>query len=226
MTTITPQRAFSRSRLVAAAAVALIVLAASARAVPQAATGGAPETLQDTGLYSDFAALQVDELHLALSPQYPLWTDGASKRRWISLPAGSAIDASDPDAWAFPVGTRLWKEFSFAGQRVETRYMERRPDGQWLYAAYAWSADGREAQRVSAKGRRGAYPLGEGRSHTIPGVSDCKVCHQGGRTEVLGFSAVQLSAQRDPGALHADPSPLSGADLGALIERGLLVGLP
>ena len=224
MTTITPQRAFSRSRLAAAAAaaVALIVLAVSAQAVPQAATGGAPETLQDTGLYSDFAALQVDETHLVFSPQYPLWTDGAAKRRWISLPPGSTIDASDPDAWVFPVGTRLWKEFSFAGRRVETRFMERRPDG-WLYAAYAWSADGREAQRVSARGRRGAYPLEGGRSHAIPGVTDCKVCHQGGRSEVLGFSAVQLSPQRDPGALHAKPS---GVDLNVLIERGLLVGLP
>jgi hypothetical protein len=221
MTTITPQRSFSRSRLAAAAAAALIVLAASAQAVPQAATG-APETLQDTGLYSDFAALQVDETHLAFSPQYPLWTDGAAKRRWISLPPGSAIDASDPDAWVFPVGTRLWKEFSFAGRRVETRFMERRPDG-WLYAAYAWSADGRETQRVSARGRRGAYPLEDGRSHAIPGVTDCKVCHQGGRSEVLGFSAVQLSPQRDPGALHAEPSRV---DLNVLIERGLLVGLP
>ena len=221
MTTTTPQRAFSRSRLAAAAAVALIVLAVSAQAVPQAATG-APETLQDTGLYSDFAALQVDETHLAFSPQYPLWTDGAAKRRWMSLPPGSAIDASDPDAWAFPVGTRLWKEFSFNGRRVETRFMERRPDG-WLYAAYAWSADGRAAQRVSARGRRGAYPLEGGRSHAIPGVTDCKVCHQGGRSEVLGFSAVQLSPQRDPGALHADPSDV---DLTVLIERGLLVGLP
>ena len=224
MTTITatPQRTFSRSRLAAVAAAALIVLAISAQAVPQAATGGAPETLQDTGLYSDFAALQVDETHLAFSPQYPLWTDGAAKRRWISLPPGSTIDASDPDAWVFPVGTRLWKEFSFAGRRVETRLMERRPDG-WLYAAYAWSADGREAQRVSARGRRGAYPLEGGRSHAIPGVIDCKVCHQGGRSEVLGFSAVQLSAQRDPGALHAEPSDV---DLNVLIERGLLVGLP
>ena len=224
MTTIiaTPQRAFSPGRLVAAAAVALIVLAVS-KAVPQAATSGAPETLQDTGLYSDFAALQVDDTHLAFSPQYPLWTDGAAKRRWISLPPGTAIDASDPDAWSFPVGTRLWKEFSFAGQRVETRFMERRPDG-WLYAAYAWSADGRETQRVSARGRRGAHPLEGGRSHAIPGVTDCKVCHQGGRSEVLGFSAIQLSPQRDPDALHADAS--SGIDLDALAERGLLVGLP
>ena len=223
MTTIiaTPQRAFSAGRLVAAAAVALTVLAVS-KAVPQAATSGAPETLQDTGLYSDFAALQVDDTHLSFSPQYPLWTDGAAKRRWISLPPGTAVDASDPDAWSFPVGTRLWKEFSFAGQRVETRFMERRPDG-WLYAAYAWSADGRETQRVSARGRRGAYPLEGGRSHAIPGVTDCKVCHQGGRSEVLGFSAIQLSPQRDPDALHADPS--SGIDLDALVERGLLVGL-
>jgi len=222
MTTITPQRAFSRSRLVAAAAVALIVLAVSAQAVPQAATGGAPETLQDTGLYSDFAALQVDETHLVFSPQYPLWTDGAAKRRWISLPPGSPIDASDPDAWIFPVGTRLWKEFSFAGRRVETRFMERRPDG-WLYAAYAWSADGRDVLRVSARGRRNAYLLEAGRSHAIPGINDCKACHQGGRSEVLGFSAVQLSPQRDPGALHAEPSDV---DLTVLIERGLLVGLP
>jgi hypothetical protein len=212
----------ARSGLFAAAAVALIVLAVS-KAVPQAATSGAPETLQDTGLYSDFAALQVDDTHLAFSPQYPLWTDGAAKRRWISLPPGTAVDASDPDAWSFPVGTRLWKEFSFAGQRVETRFMERRPDG-WLYAAYAWSADGRETQRVSARGRRGAHPLEGGRSHAIPGVTDCKVCHQGGRSEVLGFSAIQLSAQRDPGAPHAEPS--SPVNLSALIERGLLVGLP
>src|SRR5690242_4440897 len=103
MTPTAPQRAFSCSRLAAAAAVALIVLAVSAQAVPQAAAGGAPETLQDTGLYSDFTALQVDQAHLAFSPQYPLWTDGAAKRRWISLPPGSAIDASDPDVWVFPV---------------------------------------------------------------------------------------------------------------------------
>jgi hypothetical protein len=216
-------QATAMKKIIPAALVVLVALVASVKAVPQAADEP-PQALQDTGLYTDFAALQVDARHLAFSPQYPLWTDGATKRRWISLPPGTAIDASDPDAWSFPVGTRLWKEFSFAGRRVETRYMERRPDGQWLYAAYAWSADGREAQRVSERGRRGAYPLGGGRSHAIPGVSDCKVCHQGGRSEVLGFSAFQLSRQRDPGALHADPAP--GVDLDVLVEKGLLTGLP
>jgi hypothetical protein len=214
-----------RRGLSAAAAVLAFALAilTSVEAVPQPAARKAPVTLQETGLYSDSATLQVDERHLAFSPQYPLWTDGAAKRRWISLPPGTAIDGSDPDAWVFPVGTRLWKEFSFGGRRVETRFIELQPDGQWLYAAYAWNAEGTEAQLVSERGRRGAYPLGGGRSHTIPGVSDCKACHQGGRSEVLGFSALQLSPDRDPGALHGEAA---GVDLAYLVEKGLIVGLP
>ena len=211
--------------LLAAAVVALFALVASMKTAPQAATGTPPQHLQETGLYTDFGALTVDPAHLAFSPQYPLWTDGATKRRWISLPPTTAIDASDPDAWVFPIGTRLWKEFSFAGERVETRYIERQPDGQWRYAAYAWSADGREAQLAPATGKRGAYPLGGGKAHTIPSVSDCKVCHQGGRSEVLGFSLVQLAPQRDPGALHADAS-ISGVDIKLLMARGLIVSLP
>ncbi|MET0529679.1 MAG: hypothetical protein ABW003_15340 [Microvirga sp.] len=192
---------------------------------PQTATGDLPRKLAETGLYSDVEALKVDAAHLAFSPQYPLWSDGAAKRRWISLPAGGAIEGSKPEAWAFPVGTRFWKEFSFGDRRIETRYMERKADGQWLYAAYAWSADGREAHLAPERGKRGAYDLGGGRSHTIPGTNDCKACHQGGRAEVLGFSAFQLSSERDPFAVHAEPMPAPGVDLRYLVEKGLLVGL-
>ena len=105
----------SGRRGLSAALVFVVTLLTSLDAVPQQAARKPPPTLQETGLYSDFATLEVDPRHLAFSPQYPLWTDGAAKRRWISLPPGSAIDGSDPDAWVFPVGTRLWKEFSFGG---------------------------------------------------------------------------------------------------------------
>ena len=202
------------------------VVLMSVPAIPQPATTSPPPTLQETGLYTDPNTLQVDPAHLAFAPQYPLWSDGAAKRRWISLPPGTAIDGSDPEAWIFPVGTRFWKEFSFNGERVETRYLERRADGQWLYAAYAWSADGREAQLVPAQGKRGAYALTGGRSHTIPGVADCKACHQGGPSEVLGFGTLQLSPERDAGAPHAEVRPDPGVDLRFLVETGLLVGLP
>jgi hypothetical protein len=217
-----------RARRTAPGAMLALVLAISglAQAIVQAAGPKTPQRLEDTGLYADFATLQIDSGHLAFSPQYPLWTDGAGKRRWISLPPGTAIDGSDPDAWNFPAGTRLWKEFSFNSQRVETRYMERQADGQWLYGAYAWSPDGREAVLTSERGRRRAYPLGDGRAHAIPSVSDCKACHQGGRSEVLGFSALQLSRDRDPGALHSDSVSHAQLDLNQLVEKGLLIGVP
>jgi len=209
-----------------------ITCAAIVFALPLTVGGGnaqqskPPTTLEATGLYSDIHSFQVDPKHLAFSPQYPLWTDGATKRRWVWLPPGSAIDASDPDAWKFPVGTRFWKEFSFNGQRVETRYMELQSNNQWLYAAYSWSADGRTAQLVSERGKRGAYPLADGRSHAIPSVNDCKACHQGGRTEVLGFGALQLSPERDAGALHSEIPRALEVDLAELVKRNLLVGLP
>lgn len=226
MTTIfaTPVRTgLSLGGILAAAAVGLVALVASMKSAPHAAST-APERLSETGLYADAGTPDVDARHIAFSPQYPLWTDGAAKRRWISLPSGTAIDGSDPDAWVFPAGTRLWKEFAFAGQRVETRYMERQADGQWLYAAYAWDADGRDAQLVAERGRRGAFPLGGGKSHAIPGIADCKACHRGSRTEVLGFGAIQL-LDRDPAALHADAAA-SDVDLKSLIVRGLLVNFP
>ena len=171
--------------------VVLSTLLAGGKAVPQTTTAMPPASLRDTGLYSSFETLEVDRKHLAFQPQYPLWTDGAAKRRWISLPPGTAVDGSDPDAWIFPVGTRLWKEFSFGGRPAETRYLERLADGQWLYAAYEWSADGREAHLAPERGRRGAVPLNGGRSHTIPGVSDCKVCHE---FQSIGGARVQLAA--------------------------------
>ena len=85
-----------RRRLSAAGAALIVAFAvlSSVEAVPQPASRKAPPTLQETGLYADFGTFRVDPRHLAFAPQYPLWTDGAAKRRWISLPPGSAIDAS------------------------------------------------------------------------------------------------------------------------------------
>lgn len=183
-----------------------------------------PARLADTGLYSDFAARAVDARNLPYAPQYPLWSDGAAKRRWIYLPPGAAIDARDPEVWRFPVGTKLWKEFSW-GRRVETRYLERTRAG-WLYAAYAWTDDERDAVLVGERGARTSQPVAAGRTHVIPSVADCKSCHQGGRAEVLGFGALQLSPDRDPLAPHREPLEPGMPTLSTLVARGLVRGLP
>lgn len=205
--------------------VALVALALGAGAAP-GATAPAPARLADTGLYSDFATRTVDPANLPYSPQYPLWTDGAAKRRWIRIPAGSAIDASDPDAWVFPAGTRLWKEFALGGRPIETRYMERLADGSWLYATYRWSPDGGETLRAPERGVRGAAESAPGVPYDLPGVWDCRACHEGNPARVLGFGALQLSPDRDPLAPHQQAPEPGSVDLPALVERGLLRGLP
>jgi hypothetical protein len=202
----------------------LLAAAISATRCGASDPGELPERLSQTGLYSDPATLTVDPANLEFSPQYPLWTDGAHKRRWIQLPAGEAIDASDPDAWRFPVGTKLWKEFAFE-HRVETRMIEQVSEGEWRFAAYVWNDAGDDAVLAPPEGVRGACESLPGVAYDVPGRVDCKACHLGAPSPVLGFSALQLSPDRDPGSLHAD-APQPGADLPSLVASGRVRGLP
>jgi hypothetical protein len=57
-------------------------------------------------------------------------------------------------------------------------------------------------------------------------VADCRACHRGGRAEVLGFGALQLSPDRDPLAPHAEPSLTGDVTLATLVNRRLVRGMP
>ncbi len=177
--------------------LALLLLATGAFALP--------ETLEETGFSESEAT--------AFTPQYPLWSDGSDKRRWIAWPPGTSIDKSDPDAWQFPVGTRAWKEFSRGDRKIETRFIKRMADGSWRYATYAWNEEGTRASLAPAQGisRSG-----------IPSRADCLACHEGAPVPLLGYSAVQLEAKlpRALGYLHGncghchnDSGPLANVEL-------------
>ena len=185
----------------AAILAVLLLVPAVAGAQPVAPL---PATLRGTGF---------DHLEkTAFEPQYPLWTDGASKRRWIHLPRGASIDASQPDALEFPRGTRIWKEFAYE-RPVETRFIERLPDGSWRYAAYVWNAEGTEARLAPEDGQQVILDrphVNRDRPHVIPAKAgipfryaipsraDCLACHEGPAVPVLGFTALQLApALRD-----------------------------
>lgn len=150
-------------------------------ALASARAGEPPARLQDTGLGGPGV--------VAFEPRFPLWTDGAAKHRWLKLPEGATIDASNPDAWQFPPGTTLWKEFAFGGRPVETRMIRREADGRWTYAAYVWNAAGTEATLAPARGLALAVA---GQRHTIPSRDDCRACHEAAPVPVLGYSALQL----------------------------------
>jgi len=213
-----------------AALVAAAVAARPSRGATRPPTGDAsptaPERLADTGLFADVATGLLGPGVLPYVPQYALWTDGAVKRRWIRLPPGASIDASDPDRWQFPPGTRLWKEFSVGGRRIETRYLARAADGTWTYATYVWTADGSDARLAPAQGVRAAASSRPGVPYDVPGTADCRACHEGHPSVVLGFGALQLSPDRDPGALHPGVPEPGAVDLAALVQRGLVQGLP
>jgi len=199
--------------------VAAATLARAAFAAPPL-----PLRLHETGLFVD-GTMTVRAEVLPFAPQYPLWSDGTTKRRWIELPAGTAIDATRPEAWEFPVGTRLWKEFSF-GRRVETRYIERLADGSWRFAAYLWNAEGTDARLVPEDGAVTAVAGAPGDRYPVPSRNDCLACHEGAAVPVLGFSALQLSPDRDPLAPHAEPARPQQTDLRWLVESGRLRNLP
>ncbi|WP_306601984.1 hypothetical protein [Geothrix sp. 21YS21S-2] len=178
-----------------------------------------PAQLSLTGLYEEG---RVAAGNLRYSPQYPLWSDGAGKSRWIALPPGTAIGTQNPGAWDFPVGTKFWKEFAFGGRKVETRMLWKAAETEWVYAAYRWREDQRDADLAPAAGVGDTADLGGGLSHAIPSTADCRACHENGPTPVLGFTALQLSPDRDPLAPHAEPLEPDMATLRTLAERRLL----
>jgi hypothetical protein len=92
----------------------------------------------------------------------------------------------------------------------------------WQFASYVWNASQTDAELVPAGGLPGAAEVAPGRRHSIPSVEDCRACHDSKRTEVLGFTALQLSDDRDPGAPHAELVTVGTATLRTLAGSNLL----
>jgi len=171
---------------------------------------GLPELLSCTGLYKDTAAREVASDVLAYEPALKLWSDGLDKLRYIFLPKGTQIDASDPSGWKFPIGTRFWKEFLEPGSDipVETRIYYKKDDGEWKQSTYEWNANLTDAKRVVLAKN---VTMGNGQTHWLPGPNDCDECHKGRRDRVLGFEQIALALPE-----------ATGETLAKLAEDGLL----
>jgi mono/diheme cytochrome c family protein len=181
-----------------------------------------PARLSETGLYVQGRVGVVDSRNRRFSPQYPLWSDGAAKTRWVFLPRGATIDARDDSAWEFPVGTKFWKEFSFDGRKVETRMLWKATAATWVTVSYIWNDAQTDAALASDLGEPGVAPIGANRQHNIPSTADCVACHGAKRTEPLGFNPLQLSTDRDPNAIHGEPLAPDMVTLRTLVDEPVL----
>lgn len=153
----------------------------------QPATGDGTR-LSQQGVYGDFATRYIPSDAVTYTPRWELWTDGATKRRWILLPPGGRIDNTNQDHWKFPVGTRLVKEFVRDGTLVETRIIEILAGGPSL-RTYVWNA----AQTEAVLTIDGATNVA-GTQHDAPTAYECGKCHQSETGGALGIQAVQLSS--------------------------------
>ena len=169
-----------------------------------------PNTLECTGLYTDISTKQLAPRVREYAPAVQLWSDGADKRRWIALPEGTQIDASNPNEWKFPVGTKLWKEFSVAGKRVETRLWEKTLEDFWIPTTYAWNKD--ESAATLTKGGDIDGPAGP---YHIPLRDECEDCHRGRSDRILGFEQVSLGL-----------SGATGVTLAQLVDEKLISPAP
>jgi mono/diheme cytochrome c family protein len=213
----------------AAVAASTTILAIAIVAAPRPrllaaaeSTPRVPARLSETGLYAPGGAGIIDPRNRRFSPQYPLWSDGASKARWVFIPPGTTIDARDDGAWEFPVGTRFWKEFAFDGRKVETRMLWKSAPDRWEAVSYIWNEAQTDAVLASPLGEPGVAALTPTRRHSVPSSADCLTCHGARRTEPLGFNPLQLSTDRDPNAIHGEPAAPEWLTLRTLVEERLL----
>jgi hypothetical protein len=177
---------------------------------------GEATDLRCAGLYSDWATKTIAPGIVQYAPGLQLWSDGATKTRWIQLPPGQKIDTSNMDEWTFPVGTKFWKEFRMPSGdggtvRIETRLIWKLPANEWYDTTYRWSDDGETSATELTAGELDANGVG----YEVPSQYECADCHQGRLDNVMGFEAVGLSAPGTTGITIAD-----------LVEAGTLTAPP
>lgn len=168
----------------------------------------APRRLSETGVFADTAS-QVLEAAPGFVPYdvaAPLWSDGASKQRWVSVPDGAALGYSATGSWSFPEGTVLVKHFELAldearpteKRRLETRVLVHGAGELYYGLTYRWNAAGTDAELVlEGQTEPIAVSLADGQlrqlEYFFPGPNDCTVCHNPDAGSVLGVNTAQLN---------------------------------
>lgn len=209
------------------AALALLALAglAPARPVDEAlllAPDPAP-TLAAYRLFSDAGARMPAAGLTPYTLNTPLFSDHATKHRFVFVPKGQAAAYSETGVVEFPVGTVLVKTFAYpaaAGKRfVETRLLIRKADG-WVPNTYVWNTEQTEAVLKRAGARVAISYQGRAIDYAVPNVNQCKQCHLSGTVVTpIGPKARNL---------NGDFAYAGGSEnqLAHWTRTGLLTGVP
>ncbi len=157
-----------------------------------------PENLSDWRLFvRSGGTLRPNQGVLPYDLNTPLFSDYASKYRFVWMPPGTAARYRDDQVFDFPVGTILVKTFAFPAkgasdphdnnkaQRIETRLLVHAKSG-WVGLPYVWNQKQSEATlQLAADPVAISYTDAAGKNHDftyfIPNANECKQCHENDR---------------------------------------------
>ncbi|MBW3601023.1 MAG: PQQ-dependent sugar dehydrogenase, partial [Planctomycetes bacterium] len=184
-----------------------------------------PQTLSESGLFASVAGHRVHEGLIPYSVNAPLWSDNASKSRFLYLPAAQNADGAGKPAkidfthgrgWNFPDLAVLVKSFALEMEEgdpdsrrwIETRFLTRQ-QGEWVGYSYRWNDEQTEAVLVEKEGLNQDFeirtPQGTRRqTWRYPSRTECMVCHSRAANFVLGLSTLQMNKEHDYGGVTAN----------------------
>ena len=176
-----------------------------ARGGPPPPSHPVPKLLSQTGVFADMKKMTPQPFLVPYQVNQPLWSDGAVKDRWMSLPSDKKIHFSANGEWQFPDGTVFVKTFQLhvddtdPGElrRLETRLLVRDTNGYVYGGTYKWRPDDSDADLMEAGSNEDITiktATGTRIQHWFyPGRQDCLTCHTPVSGGVLGVKTRQLN---------------------------------
>jgi uncharacterized repeat protein (TIGR03806 family) len=176
------------------------------------AFGTIPLKLSQTGVFTNTPNMFAAGGLIPYVPNTPLWSDGAAKIRYMSVPnsgppfsPSSQIAFAPTGTWTFPAGTVFVKTFQLQTNasdpnsllRLETRLLVRDTNGTVYGVTYKWRPDNSDADLLTTSSNQDvAITTPNGVIHQTwyyPSPSDCLQCHTPAANYVLGVNSRQLN---------------------------------
>ncbi|MSU60285.1 MAG: hypothetical protein EXS35_19295, partial [Pedosphaera sp.] len=171
-----------------------------------------PALLSQTFAFTNFATLATTNGLIPFNVNSPLWSDGAAKQRWISLPndgspygTNEQINFATNGEWSFPPGTVFVKHFELATndtnptltKRLETRFLVADTNGAAYGLTYKWRADNSDADLLTNSLSENILITTATGTRTqtwyYPSRQDCLTCHNANAKFILGPKTRQLN---------------------------------
>lgn len=177
------------------------------------ASSAFPRRLSETGLFASTAEAKPAAGVIPYDVNSPLWSDGATKQRYIAVPGDAKVQYRPNAAWQFPEGSVLVKTFSLpvgGDKRITPRRLETRllhiEQGHWRGYTYVWNDAQTDADLLDdPRGLNRTFDVADAAAPGgtrkqvwhFPSRAECTLCHTMPSSYVLGLRTTQMNRDHD-----------------------------